>query len=186
MIGCDFVIKSGRALVYPIYKGHYERGDGLEDDAPDSTARYRDHLIDWSKDLGRTIDYIETCTDLDHEKLAHYGLSSGAYLGFILPAIEKRIKIVVLLSGGAELYKKPPEVEEINYAPRVTVPTLMVSGRYDNVFPLETSQNPIFRLLGTTEKDKRHAILDGGHLPARDEMIKEILDWLDRYQGPVK
>jgi hypothetical protein len=62
----------------------------------------------------------------------------------------------------------------------------MVSGRYDNVFPLETSQNPMFRLLGTSDKDKRHAILDGGHLPDRDEMIKEILDWLDRYQGPVR
>jgi len=186
MFGCDFVIKGGRALVYPIYKSHYERGDGLEDDAPDSTARYRDHLIDWSKDLGRTIDYIETRQDLDHKTLAYYGLSEGAHLGFILPAIEKRIQVAVLLSGGAWLYRKPPEVEEINYAPRVTVPTLMVNGRYDNVFPLETSQNPMFRLLGTSEKDKRHAILDGGHLPDRDEMIKEILDWLDRYQGPVK
>jgi hypothetical protein len=44
----------------------------------------------------------------------------------------------------------------------------------------------MFRLLGTSDKDKRHAILDGGHLPDRDEMIKEILDWLDRYQGPVR
>jgi formylglycine-generating enzyme required for sulfatase activity/predicted Ser/Thr protein kinase len=56
IFGCDFVIRSGRALIYPIYKSHYERGDGLEDDNPDETARYRDHVIYWEKDLGRTID----------------------------------------------------------------------------------------------------------------------------------
>ncbi len=94
--------------------------------------------------------------------------------------------MVVILGGGAYPWKKPAEVEEINYAPRVTVPTLMINGRNDNIFPLETSQNPMFRFLGTPEKDKRHAVLDGGHIPPHDQMIKEILDWLDRYQGPVK
>jgi len=186
LFGCDFVVKSGRALVYPIYKSTYERGDGLETDDPDSSARYRDHLIEWSKDLGRTIDYLETRKDLDHEKRALYGISWGAYMGFILPAVEKRIKVVVILGGGAYPYKKPPEVEEINFAPRVTVATLMINGRNDNIFPLETSQNPMFRFLGTPEKDKRHAVLDGGHIPPHDQMIKEILDWLDRYQGPEK
>ena len=58
--GCTFVMQSGRALVYPIYKSHYERGDGLEYDDPEETARYRDHVIYWEKDLGRTIDYLET------------------------------------------------------------------------------------------------------------------------------
>jgi len=53
-------MQSGRALVYPIYKSHYERGDGLEYDDPEETARYRDHVIYWEKDLGRTIDYLET------------------------------------------------------------------------------------------------------------------------------
>jgi hypothetical protein len=49
----------------------------------ETTALYRDHVIDWSKDLGRTIDYIETRKDLDHEKLAYYGLDDGAYPGGI-------------------------------------------------------------------------------------------------------
>ncbi len=186
LFGCDFVVKSGRALVYPIYKSTYERGDGLKTDEPDSTALYRDHVIEWSKDLGRTIDYIETRKDLDNGKLAYYGLSCGAYLGNILPALEKRIKVVVLLGGGFDLGKKLPEVDEINFASRVTMPTLMINGRYDHFFPLEASQNPMFRFLGTPEKDKRHVVFDAGHIPPHDQMIKEILDWLDRYQGPVK
>jgi formylglycine-generating enzyme required for sulfatase activity/dienelactone hydrolase/predicted Ser/Thr protein kinase len=186
LFGCDFVPKSGRALVYPIYKSHYERGDGLKDDVPDSTALYRDHVIDWSKDLGRMIDYIETRKDLDHEKLAYYGVDTGAYLGNILGAIEKRIKVLLLAGGGFYLGKKLPEVDEINFAPRVTVPVLMINGRYDYFFPLESSQNPMFSFLGTPEKDRRHAVFDAGHIPPHDQMIKEVLDWLDRYQGPVR
>jgi formylglycine-generating enzyme required for sulfatase activity/dienelactone hydrolase/predicted Ser/Thr protein kinase len=186
LFGCDFIIKSGRALVYPIYKSHYERGDGLPYDDPDETARYRDHVIYWRKDLGRTIDFLETRKDLNLEKLAYYGLSTGAYLGNILPAVESRIRVAVLLGGGFEFAKKMPEVDELNFAPRVKVPTLLVDGRYDEFFPLETSQNVMFRFLGTPEKDKRHAVLEGGHIPSYDQMVKEILDWLDKYQGPVK
>src|SRR5207237_5705118 len=34
----NFILKSGRAVIYPIYKGTYERGDGLEkSDYPDAT-----------------------------------------------------------------------------------------------------------------------------------------------------
>jgi serine/threonine protein kinase/formylglycine-generating enzyme required for sulfatase activity/dienelactone hydrolase len=186
LFGCDFVVKSGRALVYPIYKSHYERGDGLEYDDPDETARYRDHVIYWEKDLGRTIDYLTTRKDLNLDKLAFYGLSTGAYLGNIFLAVESRIKVAVLLGGGFESAKKMPEVDEINFAPRVKVPTLLVDGRYDYFFPLETSQNVMFRFLGTPEKDKRHAVLDGGHIPPYDQVVKEVLDWLDKYQGPAK
>jgi eukaryotic-like serine/threonine-protein kinase len=186
LFGCDFIIRSGRVLIYPIYKSHYERGDGLEYDDPDETARYRDHVIYWAKDLGRTIDYLETRKDLNLEKLAYYGLSTGAYLGNIFPAVESRIKVAVLWGGGIDGARRMPEVDEVNFAPRVKVPTLLVDGRYDEFFPLETSQHVMFRFLGTAEADKRHAILDGGHIPPYNEMVKEILDWLDKYQGPVK
>ena len=94
--------------------------------------------------------------------------------------------MAVLLAGGFDFAKKMPEVDELNFAPRVKVPTLLVDGRYDEFFPLETSQNVMFRFLGTPEKDKRHAVLEGGHIPPYDQMVKEILDWLDKYQGPVK
>jgi len=62
----------------------------------------------------------------------------------------------------------------------------MINGRYDYFFPLQSSQNVMFRSLGTPEKDKRHAVFDAGHVPPYNELIKETLDWLDRYQGPVR
>jgi pimeloyl-ACP methyl ester carboxylesterase len=78
------------------------------------------------------------------------------------------------------------QVDEVNFAPRVTVPTLMINGRYDYFFPLEASQNVKFKALGVPEKDKRDAVFEAGHVPPHDQTIKETLDWLDHYQGPVK
>jgi hypothetical protein len=40
--------------------------------------------------------------------------------------------------------------------------------------------------LGTAQKDKRQVLFDSGHLPPRNGIIKETLDWLDLYLGPPK
>jgi fermentation-respiration switch protein FrsA (DUF1100 family) len=60
----------------------------------------------------------------------------------------------------------------------------MFSGELDTAFPLETSAKPFFRLLGTP--DKKHLIAPGGHFVPRAMLIREMLDWLDRYLGPVR
>jgi hypothetical protein len=62
----------------------------------------------------------------------------------------------------------------------------MLNGRSDYFYPLETSQLPLYRSLGTPAQDKRHVLFDSGHLLPRNEVIRETLDWLDRYLGPVK
>jgi eukaryotic-like serine/threonine-protein kinase len=51
--------------------------------------------------------------------------------------------------------------------------------------PYETSQRPLFRLLGTPEKDKKHVVFDSGHVPPWPDVVRETLDWLDHYLGPV-
>jgi hypothetical protein len=62
----------------------------------------------------------------------------------------------------------------------------MINGKNDFLTPVDTSQRPFFDALGTPDEDKRHALLDGGHLPPdRRAIIREVLDWLDRYLGPV-
>jgi len=182
----DFILKSGRAVIFPIYKSTFERGDGLKSPYPETSSFYRDHVIEWAKDVGRAIDYVESRSDLDHEKVAYYGLSWGGALGSIMTTVENRIKVAVLLGGGFRFQKTLPEVDEINFAPRVKIPTLMVNGRYDFVFPEDSSQKPMFHFLGTPGKDKRHVVLEAGHVPPNDLLIKEVLDWLDRYLGPAK
>jgi eukaryotic-like serine/threonine-protein kinase len=184
--GIDFVPRSGRAIVYPILKGTYERGDALNSDVQVPTAFYRDHVITWSKDLGRTIDYLETRQDLRTDRVAYYGLSWGSAQSPIMISVEPRFKLAVLVAGGLDFGKPLPEVDPINFASHVHVPVLMVNGRYDFFYPVETSQKPLLLSLGTPPKDKRHVVFEAGHVPPNDLMIKEVLDWLDRYQGSVK
>jgi predicted esterase len=179
----DFIMRSGRALMLPIYKGTYER---IGAPATAGASSRRDDLIFWGKDLSRSIDYLETRKDIDSNRLAFYGFSLGAVWGPVLTAIEPRLKTTIWLGGGFPGRAIAPEADPLHFAPRVKVPVLMINGKQDFMRPLEIAQTPLVRLLGTPEKDKRHALLEGGHLPPKmQEVIREILDWLDRYLGPV-
>jgi hypothetical protein len=62
----------------------------------------------------------------------------------------------------------------------------MLNGKFDASFPYETSQKPLFELLGTSPENKRIFTYESGHFVPRDELIKETLNWLDKYLGPVK
>jgi dienelactone hydrolase len=181
----DAILKSGRAVLYPVYKGTYERGDGMESDVPDMTSTWRDHVIMWVKDVSRAIDYAETRPELDHDKLAYYGYSWGAAMGGMVPAIEPRIKVCVLALGGLEFQRSLPEVDPINFASRVKQPVLMLNGRYDFFFPVESNQEPFYQMLGSKKDQKKHLLYETGHNIPRNELIKETLNWLDQYLGPV-
>jgi dienelactone hydrolase len=181
----NFIVKSGRAVVYPVYKSTFERGDSLQSELAAATVFYRDHVVAWSKDLGRTIDYVESRKDLDAQKIALYGLSWGATLGPLLAAVEDRVKVGILLGGGLDVQRPLPEADPFNFAPRARQPMLMVNGRYDYFFTVWAAQSPLFRALGAPAKDKRHVIFEAGHVPPNDLLMKEVLDWLDRYLGPV-
>jgi len=185
MTRIDYVIQSGRAVLYPIYEGTFGRGNPLQSDYPTPTSDYRDHVVHWRKELGRSIDYLETRKDIDSARLGFYGASWGGALGMILPALEPRLKANVLLVGGFYLQNTLPEVDQINFVSRVTIPTLMLNGRHDFFLPIETAQLPAFRLLGAPEKDKRQVIYETGHNIPRAEMIREVLNWFDRYLGTV-
>jgi eukaryotic-like serine/threonine-protein kinase len=151
------------------------------------TNTYRDTIIDAYKDLGRSIDYLETRSDIDRERLAYYGISWGAELGSVMIAMEKRFKAAVLVAGGFDPdAKEPPEINEVNFAPRVKIPVLMINGRYDFDTPLATCQEPLFHLLGTVPQNKRHLLFDSGHAPPLTPWFRETLNWMDRYLGPVR
>jgi len=181
-----FVLKSGRALLYPVYKSTYERGDGLVSDYPDETSNWRDHVVMWGKDLRRSIDYLGTRPDIDKSRLAYMGVSWGAAMGPIMMAIEPRFKAGVVVVAGLTFQHALPEVDEVHYAPRVKIPVLMLNGKYDFFFPYETSQLPFFELLGTPPARKKLVVHEAGHNFPRTELARESLAWLDEYLGPVR
>jgi len=182
-----FIVSSGRALVLPIYRGTYERSSpAFRSDTPRESSAFRDHVIDWYKDLARTVDYLETRPDMAADKLAYIGVSRGAALGPVLLAVEHRIKVGILYVPGFYAHRLAPEVDAINFAPRLTIPVLVLNGRYDFVFPEKTLQALFFEALGTPAEHKRRVVYETGHNLPRNEMIRETLDWLDKYLGPVK
>ncbi len=178
----DFIVMSGRAVLFPVYKGTFERRDSLKTDVADSSIFYRDHVIMWAKDLRRAVDYAETRPELSTDRLAYYGLSWGGAMGGLMPAVEPRIRSNVLVVAGLNFERVRPEVDAVNFLPRITVPTLMLNGRYDFFFPMETAQKPMLRLLGTPEDEKRYVVEEGSHYVPRTRLIRETLAWLDRYQ----
>jgi serine/threonine protein kinase/dienelactone hydrolase len=184
----SFIVKNGRAVLFPIYKGTFERGNErlAKFDLPENarTHQYSEYLIQVVKDFRRSIDYLESRQDIDGQKIAYYGMSWGGELGALIPAVEDRLEASVLLCGGLSGWGRP-EVNAFNYASHVKIPTLMLNGRYDTLGPPQTAQEPMFDLLGTPSPDKQWKLYDTDHIPPRKEYVKETLAWLDRYLGRV-
>ena len=182
----DFVIKSGRAVLYPVYKGTYERRF-------DKKWPGHREWIQWlAKDLGRSIDYLEFRAneqdDIEMDKLTYIGFSWGAWVGPVLIAVEERIEFVVFVAGGFPTAHVDPAVDPVRYAPRVGVPILMVNGVHDVFFPLETSVEPMYEFLRKGSTDVEKKFYDGGHgmlglllWQVRDDVLK----WMDKHLGPV-
>ncbi len=183
LLNLDFLMKSGRAVLFPVYKGTYER---ITHRTTPGSSEERDETIQRSKDLRRSLDYLETRSEIDHDRLAFYGFSWGGWEGPITLAIESRFKTAVLADGGCDPRKSLPEIDPIDFAPYIKIPVLMINGRYDFAVPFETCQQPFFRLLGTPPPDKREVVLESGHGLPFTPWFKETLDWLDHYLGRVK
>ncbi len=178
-----YVMQSGRALVFPAYSGTFERSEGRTQQRLSDQGAVRVLIAEWAKDLSRVIDYLETRSDIDADRLAYHGVSLGATVAPIMLAVEPRFRAAILISGG---FNPTNSQTSVGFARRATVPVLMLNGRYDYVFPLETHQKPLFDLLGAAPDEKRHVLYDTGHWPLpRGASIKEIVDWLDRHLGPV-
>ena len=185
----DYAIKSGRALLYPIYAGTYDRvtpGQPRpgEFNAPDAALQL---LVRKSKEVRRSVDYLETRPEIDASKLAYMGVSMGTADGVIFTALEDRFRAVVFLDGGFYLGPGARGSDQVDFAPRITKPVLMVNGRYDFTFPPRLSQEPLLRMLGTPEADKRGVTLDTPHdvSQQKEALSKEVLAWLDKYLGRV-
>ena len=175
----DYLFANGYALVHPIYTSTYEKEDELKSDYPDKSERYTEHVIAWGKEYKKTLDYIETREDFDMASLSYYGVSWGGYMANILLAIDDRVTSAVLNVAGLCFQAADPSVEAYIYTPRVKCPVLMLNGKYDVFFPLETSQDPMFEFLGTPDDQKKHYVFPSGHYVPRQKLIEEHLAWLN-------
>jgi len=173
-------------VLFPVIKGSYERGGEVHSVLPEKSVFYKNHVINWAQDVSRSLDYLETRNDIAQEKIGFFSFSWGSSIAPVICALEKRIRAAVLHASGFVMQKPLPEVDPLNFLPRVHIPVLTLNGKNDTAYPLETTQKPMFKLLGTVEKDKKMKIYEGGHLVPRSELMKESLAWFDKYLGAVK
>ena len=185
----EMLIRGGRAVLYPIWKGSFERFDGMKW----TRAYLREHLPQWVSEMRQSVEFLRSRQEVDAERIGYFGNSFGALWAPNLLAMEPRLKAAVLLAGGLEGPMAngetlPPEIDSATYAPRTKAAVLMLNGRSDIRFPYETSQVPMFNLLGSPPGKKKHKTYPGGHsaLGWYDEMVKDTHDWFDEQFGPVK
>jgi formylglycine-generating enzyme required for sulfatase activity/dienelactone hydrolase len=188
--GNEFVVNGGRALVLPIWTGSYERAETIDLFSllqPSSASLQRTTALGYSEDAGHVLDYLATRADMDTDHVGFLGLSLGAgTIGPLLLATEPRLKTAVLISGGLNFVEfVHPMLDATNYAPRITVPVLMINGRFDQLYPYEQAQRPLFELLGTPSDRKAHVVFDVGHVDFPPNSLARITtDWFDKYLGP--
>ena len=189
-------LRSGRAVVLPVYKGTLERQVGPVSGAAEAWELHKQQAID----LRRAIDYLQTRDDVDAGVIGYYGVSWGAMKAPWLLALEDRIKAAVLEDGGFYtgavfedgrafiIQYEGPEQDPVHYLPRIRMPVLMLNGEYDTIFPRAETQDPMFQLLGTPAEHKQHRLFKTSHGGTEPDpgRVQEVVNWFDRYLGPVK
>ncbi len=184
----EMFVRMKRAVVYPEYAGSYSRSTGVIPELfqPNDSAIWRDHVIKWSKDVSRALDYINTRPDLKSDAVAYAGYSRGTILGVVILGVEHRFQAAILTSGGFAQETVRPEVDQIHFASRIRTPLLVISGRYDFTFPFEQSIRPMLDLLATPVEHRKHVLMEGGHGLPPYQIARETGAWLDRHLGPVQ
>jgi dienelactone hydrolase len=186
----DFIVKSGRALVWPVLIGTYERSrPRLDRDSGSFMRRWHRANRSRRNETGRLLDYLQSDPDFAGDKIALLAASFGAT--FITPhilATEPRFKSAVLMSAslaGVNPEKVPDHVNPNTYWPNVRAPILVLNGRYDIMLPYGPNSDALISLIGTSDNDKNSIHYESSHWPLPAHRVRnDTLAWFDRYLGP--
>ncbi len=178
----DFFLKSGRAVIWPVYYASNGRGTTNITNLNLWKQAYKNII----SDVHVTLDYLETRSDINPEKIAYFGFSWGGGISPYILATEKRIKLGILALFGIQSIEKYrfKEFDQIDYVPHVKIPMLLLGGRYDPDYTME-QQQAFYDFLGTAKSDKEWMVYESTHYIPRKDLINESLNWLDKYFGPA-
>ena len=137
----DYAIKSGRALAVSDLQGNLRAGGAKQARPGDSEDLQL--MIQRSKEVRRSVDYLETRPDIDCSEIAYLGSEQGHGLRRDFHRFGAAVSDHVFLDGG--FFLAPPQRgrDQVDFAPRITKPVLMVNGKYDFTFSPERSQEPL-------------------------------------------
>ncbi|NNF14866.1 MAG: protein kinase [Gemmatimonadetes bacterium] len=178
----DFLVRSGRVLIEPMYEGTFSRNDGRTAQRLTGPAS-QELFTHWIQDIARTIDYLEERPDIDADRISYFGLSLGAAISPDLLPHEPRFKAAILYSGGFGVASSQARIDySIALLRRIRIPVLQLGGRRDFSHPIDPHQREFLRHFGTVEEDKHQFFFDAGHQPLPlTDVIRHSVDFLERY-----
>ena len=145
---------------------------------------YSEYITQVVKDLRRTVDYLETRDDIDDQRLAYYGMSWGGVMSGVDPR-----------GRGAHHHRhRPgrrhdqvglPEINPLNYLPRVNVPLLMMN-QIRHLPQLRCSALPMFEMISTPVEHKVIKIYPTDHIPSKvDDVTETSTGWTSTSGPPI-
>jgi dienelactone hydrolase len=165
----------------------------------------RENFIQSVVDLRRGIDVMQARSDVDPNRIAYVGHSSGAHWGAILAAVDRRLKTVVLMAGVpaeatilmesddpefVDLRQSTPKEQLDNYltmigpldaikyvAHAAPTPILFQFARFEQYFNEKAMQ----RYAGAASEPKRVLWYDTGHGLNDVQPLIDRANWLRRY-----
>lgn len=182
----------------------YMRGDRrVRGNMRDMAMAYRERSWKTVHDARRLVDYLQTRSDIDPDRIYLVGASYGAITGTVVLAQEKRIKAGVLVVGGGNLrlFAKAPEIrrevpgwllpalgpiiafligpaEPVLHAPKTAgTPVLMQNGSNDGVIIPESGE-ALYAALGEPKEIRWYPIDHPDREEKGEEVIKMLLDGL--------
>jgi pimeloyl-ACP methyl ester carboxylesterase len=178
------LVRAGRAMFTVVMKGMTERPFPSEYERPATySLAFRDLMVLQATEMRLGMDYLESRPDIDAAALAYAGTSLGAGSRLPFAGVDDRFRAVVLIGAGIDERVQPtlPEASNINFAPWIRAPKLVVNGREDEEHPWLTRGLPLWNLL---REPKELALFEGvGHVPPTEMRVPVIREFLDRHLG---
>ncbi len=173
--------EQGYAVLAPDHfmYGERKKDGGFDNGTDRGPYYYRDWMCQSVVDLRRGIDYLESRSDIDTERIAIFGGSMGGWIGSILAAVEPRINTVILSVPATEDARDQTPSGRIinasNFIPRYQdLSLLMVLAEKDE--PLRNARAREFYNVAKVKKELVE--YDESHFLDPKKYNKEILEWL--------
>lgn len=142
-------------------------------------STYLQWVIQLVKDVGRTVDLLQSHYGADPESIGYVGFSRGGQAGSIVAAADDRLRAVALMYGGHFDRSETGHLAAAcpaNYIGRIAPrPLWILNGTFDGDYDRERSVEPLYRHVG--QPTEMHWVETGHQLPGQDALDR-LADWL--------
>ena len=142
-------------------------------------STYLQWVIQLVKDVGRTVDLLQSQYGADPESIGYVGFSRGGQAGTIVAGADERLRAVALMYGGHFDRSETGHLGAAcpaNYIGRIAPrPLWLLSGTFDGDYDRERSVEPLYRHAG--QPTETHWVDTGHQLPGQDD-LELLANWL--------